>query len=96
MHFTITMTAQAEDDLAYFDAYDQRIIMKAIRTHLPIDPHVPTKRRKQLDAHPVAAWELKHGHYRIFYDIIDKQVDILAIGYKDHNDLFIQGRKIVV
>jgi len=60
----------------------------AVHTYLVHNAHIPTKRRKQLEANPIAPWELKKDKYRIFYDIIGDTVDILAIGYKDHNDLF--------
>lgn len=93
MAFRINLTPGAADDLDYFDAYAQRIIMSAIRTYLMHDANVPTKRRKQLESNPIAPWELKKDKYRIFYDIIGDTVDILAIGYKEHNELFIRGRK---
>ena len=94
MMFHINLTPSAADDLDYFDAYEQRVIMAAIHSYLIHDAHVPTKRRKRLEANPIASWELKKGKYRIFYDIVGDTVDILAIGYKDHNDLFIRGRSV--
>ena len=96
MTFHINLTPNAADDLDYFDAHEQRIIMAAVHTYLVHDAHIPTKRRKQLEANPIASWELKQDNYRIFYDIVDDTVDILAIGYKDHNDLFIRGRKVSI
>jgi mRNA interferase RelE/StbE len=96
MLFYINLTPNAADDLDYFDAYEQRSIMAAVHTYLVHDAHIPTKRRKQLKANPIASWELKKDTYRIFYDIIDDTVDILAIGYKDHNDLFIRGRSMSI
>jgi mRNA-degrading endonuclease RelE of RelBE toxin-antitoxin system len=94
MTFHINLTSSAAEDLDYFDAYEQRIIMAAVHTYLVHDAHIPTKRRKQLESNPRAPWELKKDNYRIFYDIIADTVDILAIGYKDHNDLFIRGRRV--
>ena len=94
MTFQINLTPNAADDLNYFDAYEQRSIMAAVHTFLLRDAHIPTKRRKQLESNPIASWELKKDNYRIFYDIIDDTVDILAIGHKDHNDLLIRGRKV--
>jgi len=94
--FRINLTPNAADDLDYFNAYAQRVIMAAINTYLIADAHVQTKRRKRLEDNPIAPWELKKDRYRIFYDIVDLTVDILAIGYKDHNDLFIRGRRIII
>lgn len=96
MMFHINLTSSAADDLDYFDAYEQRIIMAAVHTYLVHNAHVPTKRRKQLDSNPIAPWELKKDKYRIFYDIINDTVNILAIGYKDHNDLFLRGKRVSI
>ena len=96
MTFHINLTSSAADDLDYFDAYEQRIIMAAVHTYLVHDAHIPTKRRKQLEANPIAPWELKKDKYRIFYDVINDTVDILAIGYKEHNALFIRGRRVYI
>jgi mRNA-degrading endonuclease RelE of RelBE toxin-antitoxin system len=96
MTFHINLTSSAADDLDYFDAYEQRIIMAAVHSYLVHNPHIPTKRRKQLQSNPIAPWELKKDKYRIFYDIIDDTVDILAIGYKEHNALFIRGRRVSI
>ena len=96
MTFHINLTPTAADDLDYFDANEQRIIMAAVHTYLVHDAHIPTKRRKQLESNPIAPWELKKDNYRILYDIIDDTVDILAIGYKDHNDLFFRGRNVSI
>ncbi len=96
MPLHINLTPNAADDLDHFDAYEQRSIMAAVHTYLVHDAHIPTKRRKQLEPNPIASWELKKDNYRIFYDIIDNMVDILAIGYKDHNDLFIRGKRVSI
>src|SRR6266496_1470961 len=50
MTFHINLTSSAADDLDYFDAYEQRIIMAAVHSYLVHDAHIPTKRRKQLEA----------------------------------------------
>ena len=94
MKFEVTLSPDAEEDLNYFTAFEQRIIMSAIKEYLSVDAHVETKRRKPLQANPIAPWELRRGQYRIFYDIIENRVDVLAIGHKEHKDLFIKGRRV--
>jgi mRNA-degrading endonuclease RelE of RelBE toxin-antitoxin system len=48
-----------------------------------------------LTANPLAPWELRVGDHRVFYEVEgDTAVTILAVGIKDHNDLFIRGRKV--
>ena len=43
----------------------------------------------------LADWELRVGRYRVFYDIDENAhvVRIIAVGYKEHNDLYIEGKK---
>ena len=71
MKFEVKLLPDAEEDLNYFTAFEQRIIMSAIKEYLSVDANVETKRRKQLQANPIAPWELRRGQYRIFYDIVD-------------------------
>jgi mRNA-degrading endonuclease RelE of RelBE toxin-antitoxin system len=96
MQFLVTLSPSAAEDLDYFSAFEQRVIMAAIHRFLTTDARIETKRRKRLQDNPIAPWGLKRGNYRIFYDILDPNVDMLAIGYKEHNDLFIRGRKVAL
>jgi len=43
----------------------------------------------------LADWELRAGQYRVFYTVKEDQVlvIIIAIGVKEHNTLFIEGKK---
>jgi mRNA-degrading endonuclease RelE of RelBE toxin-antitoxin system len=92
--FRIDFTPSAAADLAHFRAVDQRVIVEAIRVHLTIDADIESRRRKRLTANPVAPWELRVGDHRVFYEIAeDAAVRILAVGIKEHNDLFIRGKK---
>jgi len=51
--------------------------------------------RKKLRPNPLAPWELKVSKYRVFYEVSQPQiVKIVAAGYKEHNDLFIRGKKV--
>jgi mRNA-degrading endonuclease RelE of RelBE toxin-antitoxin system len=43
----------------------------------------------------LAPWELRLGDHRVFYEIQDDtHVKIIAVGHKEHNDLFIRGEKV--
>jgi mRNA-degrading endonuclease RelE of RelBE toxin-antitoxin system len=46
-----------------------------------------------MEPNALADWELRIGDYRVFYDIDSAAatVKIKAIGYKEHNRLFIRG-----
>lgn len=95
MEFNIELVPSAEEDLNYYKAYEQRLIVKAILTYLQLDANIQTKRRKQLRPNLLAPWELRIGKYRAFYDIVENQmVRVTAIGHKEHNELFIRGQKV--
>jgi hypothetical protein len=46
---------------------------------------------------PVAPWELRIGHLRVYYDIAEepeKLVSVLAVGVKSRNEVTIGGEKV--
>ena len=95
MRFDVELTHSAERDLAHYTKYEQRVIVKSILRYLQVDADIRTKRRKQLRPNPLAPWELRIGDYRAFYEIEEgRNVNVIAIGHKEHNDLFIGGEKV--
>lgn len=96
MPFSVDITSTARGDLRYFRAYEQRIITDGIRTYLTSEADTETNKRKQLEPNAIATWELRIDHYRVFYDINEMQVYVIAIGYKAHNDFYIRGRRVVL
>lgn len=95
MRFQIKLTLSAQGDIAYFEVYTQRIIVAAIRSYLSEDASTESNRRKRLRRNRLAPWELKVDKYRIFYDLEEgRTVKIVAVGYKEHNNLFIRGREV--
>ena len=60
-------------------------------------PFVVTRKRKRLRQNPIAPWELRIKNVRVFYDVVDAVnadvVNILAVGIKEGNRLFIAIRK---
>ena len=95
MRFRVSLTRSAEADLNVFRAFEQRLIVGAIKAHLTTDAGAETRRRKRLNTNPLAPWELRVGDHRVFYSIEGADtVKIIAVGVKIHNDLFIRGRKV--
>ena len=95
MGFQVSFTPSAEADLAHFKAVNRCVIVEAIRVHLTTEAVSESRHRKRLTANPIAPWELRVGDHRVFYEIEgDTTVTILAVGVKEHNDLFIRGRKV--
>ena len=97
MTFYIAFTPSARDDLKYFKIYDQNIILAAIKKFLHSNANLESYKRKRLKPNEFAPWELKVGKFRIFYSIEEGNfVKVVAVGYKEHNDLFIRGKKVEI
>lgn len=95
MRSTIEIRPSAADDIRYFKAREQRIIAAAIRDYLAENADVESSRRREMRANPLAPWELRVGSFRVFYDLPGSGVvRILAVGYKEHNELFVRGRRV--
>ena len=95
MAYTIDYTASAESDITYFRKYEQALIADTIDHQLMHTPHVETRNRKVLEPNLLAAWELRIGHYRVFYDVdaVTSLVLVKAVGWKEHNTLYIRGKE---
>jgi mRNA-degrading endonuclease RelE of RelBE toxin-antitoxin system len=95
MRFRVIFSPSAEDDLAYYRVFEQRIIVDAIKAHLVLDANVESKRRKKMIENRLASWELRTGDFRLFYEIEgDALVKIISIGHKHHNQLLIRGKRV--
>ena len=96
MHFEIKMTSEAEEDLNYFRAYERGVIVDGMKNHLRIDADKESKRRKRLRPNPIAPFELRIDNYRVFYDLEDRTVWVISVGWKEHNDVYIRGKKVIL
>ena len=94
--YHIAVAEEAKADLSYYSAFERKIMAAAMRPHRTDSPAVETRNRKRLRDNPVAQWEFRSGHYRIFYKVDETvlQVTIVAVGHKDHNRLFIRGQEV--
>lgn len=95
MAFHVILTPSAEADLDDFTRFEQRMIVDAAKRYLRNDADVTSQHRKKLRPNLLAPWELRSGKFRVFYEVVDATtVKILAIGFKEHNDLFIRGQRV--
>ncbi len=95
MKFFIRLTESAIEDLDFFRKNKRRIISDGIALFLTHDANVETRRRKPLRPNRIAPWELRIDEYRVFYDFEgDDIVKVVAVGHKEHNDLYIRGKKV--
>lgn len=94
--YTIDITDEAEEDLQYYRAFERQRIVKDIEVQLTYEPDKETNSRKNLRPNPIAAWELKLGKYRVFYEVepADSLVSIVSVGHKEHNVLSIRGKMV--
>lgn len=93
--FTLDITESARDDLAFLKPFVQRRILDAIDHQLSHEPLTLTGQRKYLRPNDLSRWALRVGKYRVFYDVEEEQalVRIKAVGWKEHNRLFIRGKE---
>jgi mRNA-degrading endonuclease RelE of RelBE toxin-antitoxin system len=93
--FEIQFLAKALEDLAWFTKRLQVIILDKIEERLRHEPNVETRNRKRLRAGHVAEWEIRIDKARVFYDTDEESniVIVVAIGYKERNQLYFQGEE---
>lgn len=69
-------------------------MLDAIEAQLIHSPRSVTRNRKPLRENDLSQWEMRVRHYRIFYDLPGEQtVLVKAVGWKEHNALYIRGKE---
>ena len=96
MAFEIEFMPDAWEHLKDFSARDRTTVLAGIETQLRYEPHVETRNRKAMRENTLADWELRTGKFRVFYDIENKIVYVIAVGIKARNQLFIGGKRFEV
>jgi mRNA-degrading endonuclease RelE of RelBE toxin-antitoxin system len=95
--YRIQLTKSAEKHFADLTARQQVIVLNAIKVQLRHEPTRETRNRKPLRPNPLAPWELRVGFLRVFYEVDalgSDLVNILAIGIKKGNQIFVSGKEI--
>ena len=100
-HYKLVYAPQVKRHLKAIGPKYFSSIRTEIETQLRLEPTVETRNRKPLkqQADFEGEWELRFGpenRFRVFYaiDIENHEVQILAIGVKKGNRLFIGGEEI--
>jgi mRNA-degrading endonuclease RelE of RelBE toxin-antitoxin system len=96
MTFEIEFSEDSERHLTALLSRDRKTLLDAIETQLSHEPTQPTRHRKLLRPNPLAAWELRVGDFRVFYNVEEQRilVIVVAVGRKEHNELTIDGKVI--
>jgi mRNA-degrading endonuclease RelE of RelBE toxin-antitoxin system len=95
--YEIRFSASADEHFAQLNARERSIVVDAIRRQLVHEPVRETRNRKPLRPNPLAPWELRAGATRVFYEVAGEEteiVNILAIGVKRGNRLFVAGQEM--
>ena len=94
--FEIKFTESAKNDMRYFTKAEQTGILDEIEKQLRSEPTAETRNRKGLRQTEIATHELRIGDARVFYNVYEAEnvVDVVAVGWKEHNELFIRGEKV--
>lgn len=98
--FTLTFAPEAIEHLDSIEPKHHGLLQRTMHEQLTHTPSEETRNRKPLEqpAPYGASWELRCGpdnRFRVFYEVDAEslEVNVLAIGVKDHNRLFIGGEE---
>lgn len=97
MAYRIEYARTTEDHLRTLTARERAMVFDAIRQQLVHQPTVKTRHRKVMRPNPVAPWELRIGEFRVYYQVQDSPeriVQVLAVGVKRRDQIWIGGRRV--
>jgi mRNA-degrading endonuclease RelE of RelBE toxin-antitoxin system len=101
LRYNLTYAPEVKEHLKAIDKQHHAQIREAIEGRLSFEPDRETRNRKPLGSSALweDAWELRCGgqnRFRVFYQIDQETVEvrILAIGFKDGNELIIGKERI--
>jgi mRNA-degrading endonuclease RelE of RelBE toxin-antitoxin system len=95
--YRIEYSPEAEEHLRVLTVRQQRTVLNLVDRQLLHQPAVETRNRKPMRPNPVAPWELRIGHLRVYYDVEEEPepvVFIRAVGIKERNRVRI-GREVI-
>ena len=95
--YRIEYAAEAEEHLRALSARDASLVLDTVPRQLSHEPTVDTRNRKPLETNPIAPWELRIRHLRVYFDVEEKPervVKIRAVGLKDRNRVLIGGEEV--
>jgi mRNA-degrading endonuclease RelE of RelBE toxin-antitoxin system len=97
MHI-VEFTESAIEDLRCLRKHEQGIIVDSIEQQLVHEPITETRNRKPLRPNNLSQWELRVDRFRVFYDVSgqDATVIVKAVGWKEHNKLYIRDKEFLL
>ena len=80
MPFAVVLAPEAVEDLARLKATVRSAVKEAVETHLRHEPQkISRSRIKRLRGVSRPQYRLRIGEVRVFYDVADRVVEVLAI-----------------
>lgn len=80
VRFEIVLAPEAVADLRSLDAHQRSSVQDALETHLRHEPRKTSKSRiKRLRGMARPEYRLRVGDVRVFYDVSERTVEVLAI-----------------
>ena len=91
MRFEIVLAPEAARHFKTLPAYDRAALRDAFETHLRHEPAKQSKSRiKRLRGLSQPQYRLRVNELRVFYDILDQEVQILAIISKQEKEAWLK------
>jgi mRNA-degrading endonuclease RelE of RelBE toxin-antitoxin system len=91
MKYEIVFSPEAVDDLRNLKAHVRATVQEAIQAHLRHQPTKTSKSRiKRLRGLSRPEYRLRLGEVRVFYDVTETAVEILAIVSKSEADQWLE------
>ncbi|SRR6266542_334038 len=91
MRFEIVLAPQAAQSLRALPTYHRATVRDALETHLRHQPQKTYKSRiKRLRGVSQPQYRLRVDEFRVFYDINDQEVQVLAIVPKEEAEAWLQ------
>ena len=87
MRYEIVLAPEALEDLRRLRARTRAIVRDALETHLRHEPTKTSRSRiKRLRGRERPQYRLRIEDHRVFYDVVEGRVEVLAIVAKGHAD----------
>lgn len=91
MRYEIEFAPQAIRDYRKLDSHIRGMVRDAIETHLRFEPARTSRSRiKRLRGLSRPQYRLRVGELRVFYDVVESAVQVLAIVAKSHVDEWLE------
>ncbi len=96
--FEVVFVPSALDDVGFLKKGAQNVVLDAIDEQLTVAPLIQTRNRKPLRPNELSSWEMRIGVHRVFYDVDESNHSVIvrAVGWKEHNKLFIRGKEYLL